>query len=68
MTLRAEVHEGGLQAGFHPGDFCFVNARFLLLAGTVFNVEIVEFLAVDQCNPNFFGLGGVNQHSFHVLS
>ena len=30
-----------------------------------FNVEVVEFVTIDESDTHFFFLRGVNQHSFH---
>lgn len=60
MTLGAEIDEGGLKAGFDAGDAAFVDVGLLLFAGTGFDVQIVEFLAVYQGNTQLFRLSRVN--------
>ena len=68
MALRAKVHKSGFKAWLHAGHLGFVDTRLFLLSGSVFNIEIIEFLTVNQGNPNFLGLGSVNEHSFHISS
>ena len=41
VTLRAEIHKCGFQAGFNTGDATFINIGFFLFAGTVFDIQIV---------------------------
>ncbi len=65
MTLRAELDESRLQAGLDAGDARFVDTGFLLLAFLVFDIKVVQLLAINQGHPHFFGLGGVDQHSLH---
>ncbi len=66
VALRAEVDEGRFQARFHPGDPGLVDARLLLLALPVLDVQVVELLPVYQGDTHLFGLRGVDQHSFHT--
>ena len=65
VAFSAIVHKRGFQAGLDPSDLAFVNIGFLLLVVGRFDIKIVKFLAIDQGNPDFFGLGCVDQHSFH---
>ena len=58
--LGAEVHERGLQAGLHPNDLALVDVALGLLAAAVFEVQVIELLAIDQSHPQLFGLGGVD--------
>ena len=65
MAFSAEVHEGGFQGGFYPGDLAFVDVGLFLFAGSVFDIQVIQPLAVDQCHPNLFRVSGVNKHTFH---
>jgi hypothetical protein len=60
MALGTEIHESGFQAGFHSGHLAFIDIGFLLDAGAVFDIEVVESLTVDECYPEFLLLGGVD--------
>jgi hypothetical protein len=48
MPLRAKVNKCSFQAGFNPGDFALVDIGFFLDAGTVFDVQVVQALPVDE--------------------
>ena len=65
VAFSAEVHEGGFQGGFYPGDLAFVDVGLFLFAGSVFDIQVIQPLAVDQCHPNLFRVSGVNKHTFH---
>ena len=57
MALRAVVNENGFERWLDAGDFRLVDVRLTLLLARVFDIEIDEFLAVDNCNTELFGLG-----------
>ena len=65
VPLRAIVDERGLQALLHPRDLRLVDTRLALTAPGNFDVEVVQKLAIHHRDPAFFGLGRVDQHSFH---
>ena len=65
VPLGAIVDECGFQALFHPCDLRLVDARLALTAPGDFDVEVVQKLAIHHRDPTFFGLGRVDQHSFH---
>ena len=67
VPFGAEVDEGGFQAGFDAGDATFVDVGFLLLTSAGFDIQVVQFLAIYQCNAQLFGLSCVDQHSFHEV-
>ncbi|MNN57412.1 hypothetical protein D3C81_1724010 [compost metagenome] len=67
MALRAEIDKGSLEAWFDASNPAFIDVGLLLLACTGFDVQVVEALAIYQCNTQLFGLSCVNQHSFHVV-
>ena len=56
MTLSAKIDEGGFKTGFYAGDAAFENTGLFLNAGAVFDIEVVQFLAIDQRNAQFFFL------------
>ena len=61
------VDKSGFEAGLDAGYLAFVNVGFLLAAGGYLNIQIVEFLAVDQSDTQLFGLRGVYKHTFHQV-
>ena len=67
VAFAAVVDKGGLETGLDAGDFTFVDVGLFLLAGGDFDIQVVEFLAIDQGDTQLFGLRGVDQHSFHVF-
>ena len=67
MALRAKIDKGSLKARFDASNTAFVDIGFLLLARTRLDVQVVEALAIYQCNTQLFRLSCVNQHSFHVV-
>src|SRR5690606_19925756 len=67
VALGAEVDEGGLQARFDAGDATLVDVGLLLFTGPGLDVQVEQALAIDQCDAQLFGLGRINQHSFHVV-
>ena len=60
MTFSAKVYKRCFQAGFYAGDAAFEDAGLFLHAGTVFNIQIVKLLAIDEGNTQFFFLRGIN--------
>ena len=67
MALRAKIYKSGFEAGFHTGDFPFVYIGFFLDSGSVFNIQIVEALSIDEGNSKFLFLRSVDQHAFHWI-
>ena len=60
VAFGAVVDESGFEAGFYAGDLTLVYVGLFLLASRDFDIEVVEFLAIDHGHPEFFGLGGVD--------
>ena len=64
-------HDGELDDAhlhrFDARDARFVDAGFFLFATAIFDVEVVNSLTVDECDPDFFRLRRVDEHSFHVV-
>ena len=67
VSFRSEFDERRLEAGFDARDARFVDGGFFLFAAAVFDVEVIDPLAVDEGNPNLFWLGCIDEHSFHVF-
>ncbi len=65
MTVFAIVNKAGFQAGLNPGDHRFVDVAFALLAAFNLDFVVEQFLSIDDGQPAFFGLGGVDQHPLH---
>ena len=65
VPVGAKVNKSGLKAGFNAGYFGPVDVGFLLFTGSGFNIQIEQALAIDECNPQLFLLGCIDQHSLH---
>ena len=59
VALGAVVDKNRFELWFDTGDDGFVDVAFLLFLAGVFDVEVDEFLPVDDGNPELFGLGCV---------
>ena len=58
---------GSLQARLDSGYAGFEDAGLLLLVTGVFQIQVIKLLAIDQSDPDLFGLRRVDEHSFHCL-
>ena len=67
MTVRPIIYEGGFEAWFDAGDNTLVNITFALFSTSCFDIEVEEFLSIDDCNAQFFCLRCVKQHALHFL-
>ena len=56
MTVGAVVDEAGLEAGLDAGDDALVDVALALFLGGRFNVEIDQFLTIDNGDTEFFRL------------
>ncbi|TWG92516.1 hypothetical protein L599_001900000040 [Luteimonas sp. J16] len=65
VAFGTVVDEGRFEGGFEPGDAALVDVRLLLFAGRLFDVDVVEGLAVHDRHAQFFRLRGVDEHSLH---
>ena len=65
MTLFAVVDETSLETGLDAGDDAFVDVAFALFAAGDFNIQIDQFLTVNDCHAQFFLVRGVKQHALH---
>ncbi|KDD11858.1 hypothetical protein L522_3744 [Bordetella bronchiseptica MBORD707] len=65
VAVFAVVDEAGFQAGFDAGDDAFVDVAFALFATGSLDVEIDQFLTVDDCNAQFFLVRRIKQHALH---
>ena len=67
MAAGAEIDKGGFEAGFDPGHLALVDIGFLARLAGGFDIEIVQPLAVNQRDPEFFLLGRIDQNAFHAF-
>ncbi|SOE48391.1 hypothetical protein ODI_R1411 [Orrella dioscoreae] len=59
------VDEAGFEAGFDTGDDAFVDVAFALFAAGGLDVEVDEFLPIDDGNAQFFLVRCIEQHALH---
>ncbi|MNS90174.1 hypothetical protein D3C72_1242120 [compost metagenome] len=65
VALFAVVDEAGFQRGLDAGDDALVDVALALLAPGGFDVDIDQFLTIDDRDAQFFLLRRVEQHAFH---
>ena len=47
VTVGAKIYEGSLKAGLNPGNLTFVEIGFFLNSGAMFDVQVIETLAIN---------------------
>ena len=68
MALFAITDETGFEGGFDAGDDTLVDIRFTLLAAGGFDIDVDQFLAIDDRYAQLFLLRSVKQHTFHLFT
>ena len=64
MALFAVIDESRFKAGFHTGNDTLVDVALALFLRGRFNVEIDEFLTIDNGDTEFFGLCRIESMRF----
>ena len=67
MALGAVFDEAGFEAGLDAGDDGLVDVALALFLAGGFDVEVDQFLTVDDGDAEFFRLRRIEQHAFHGL-
>jgi hypothetical protein len=67
VSFRTVVDKRGLEAGLDAGDDGFVDIALFLFLGGRFNVQVNEFLTINNGNTEFLGLCRVKKHAFHEM-
>src|SRR5690606_19934752 len=65
MPRAAVLDERGLQRRLEPGDAALVDVGLLLFLRRLFDVDVVQVLAVDDRDAQFLCLRRVDEHAFH---
>ena len=65
LALGTVVDEGRLERGLDAGDLPLVDVAFLLLVGGGLDIEVEEFLAIDDRQAQLLGVSCVEQNTFH---
>ncbi len=66
MALRAVVDERGFEARLDARDSTFVDVGFFLFSGGNLDGQVVQLLAINQCDAQLFLLSCIDKHSLHL--
>ncbi|MPM97689.1 hypothetical protein SDC9_144866 [bioreactor metagenome] len=67
VAIGTVIDEAGFERRFDPGDDTLVDVAFALFLGGGFNVEIDQFLTIDNGDTEFFRLCRIEEHAFHCF-
>ncbi len=67
MALGAVIDEHRLEGRLYAGDDSLVDVALALLFSGGLDIQVDELLAIDDRDPQLFGLGRIEQHAFHFL-
>ena len=67
VALGTVVDEAGFERRFDAGDDTLVDIALALFLGGGFNVEINQFLTIDNGDTEFFRLCRIEKHAFHCF-
>ena len=65
MAFLAITHEASFETRLNAGDDTFVNIGFALFSTSGFDVDVDEFLTIDDGDAQLFGVRRIKQHAFH---
>jgi hypothetical protein len=65
VAVFAVVDEARFERGLDAGDDTLVDVAFALFAPGGFDVDVDQFLTIDDGDAQFFLLRRVEQHAFH---
>ena len=65
VALGAVVDKGGFERGLEARDLALVDVGLLLFLRRLFDVDVVQGLAVDDGNAQFFRLRRIDEHALH---
>ncbi len=68
MAVLAVVDETGFQAGLYARHHGLVDVALALFAPLDFGFIVEELLSIDDCQPAFFHLRGIDQHALHCVT
>ena len=60
VTFRAVIDEARLETGLDAREAAIVDVGFLLFAGGDFDIEVVDFLSINQCDAQLLFLSRVD--------
>ncbi|MNY72796.1 hypothetical protein D3C86_2114370 [compost metagenome] len=65
MAVFAIADEARFQRRLDAGDDAFVDVGLALLTASGFDIDVDQFLTVDDGNAQLFLLRRIEQHAFH---
>ena len=65
VALGAVLDEGRFERGLDPGDAALVDVGLLLFLRGLLDVDVVQVLAIDDGDAQFFCLRRIDQHALH---
>ena len=68
VAVFAVADETGFEGGLDAGDDAFVDIGLALFASGGFDIDVDQFLTVDDRDAQFFLLRSVKQHAFHFYN
>src|SRR6185437_12566191 len=68
VALGAVVDEHRLERGLDARDDSLVDVALALFLARRLDVQVDQLLAIDDRDPEFFGLGRVEKHAFHFCA
>ena len=66
VALGAIIDESCFEAGFDAGDDRLVNVALAFFFGGRFDIEVDQFLTVNDSNAEFLGLRCIEKHALHL--
>jgi len=67
VAVVTVIDKGGFEAGLDAGDDTLVDIALALFLAGGFDVEIDQFLTVDDGDAQLFSLRRIKQHAFHFF-
>ncbi len=68
VAILAVVDKTGFERGLDARHHGFVDIALALFAPFDFDFVVEEFLSIDDCQPAFFSLRGIDQHPLHSVT
>ena len=65
VAVGAVVDKTGFETGLDASNDGLVDIALALFLACGLDIEVDQFLAVDDRHPEFLRLGGIEQHAFH---
>src|SRR5690606_37756578 len=67
VALGAVIDKGGFETGLDAGDDCLVDIALAFFFGGRFDVEVDQFLTIDDRDAEFLGLRRIEKHALHLF-